>query len=41
MVAGAIGKDLHMVLSQMNELGFYTLAGAPKSPRDLIGEVAG
>lgn len=22
------------------ELGFYTLAGAPKSPRDLIGEVA-
>lgn len=24
----------------MNELGFYTLAGAPKSPRDLIGEVA-
>jgi probable F420-dependent oxidoreductase len=24
---------------QMNELGFYTLAGAPRSPRDLIGEV--
>jgi probable F420-dependent oxidoreductase len=24
---------------QMNELGFYTLAGAPKSPRDLIFEV--
>ena len=23
----------------MNELGFYTLAGAPKSPRDLIKEV--
>lgn len=23
----------------MNELGFYTLPGAPKSPRDLIGEV--
>jgi probable F420-dependent oxidoreductase len=23
----------------MNELGFYTLAGAPNSPRDLIGEV--
>jgi len=23
----------------MNELGFYTLAGAPKSPRDLIAEV--
>jgi probable F420-dependent oxidoreductase len=26
-------------VSQMNELGFYTLAGAPRSPRDLIGEV--
>lgn len=25
---------------QMNELGFYTLAGAPESPRDLIAEVA-
>ena len=24
---------------QMNELGFYTLAGAPKSPGELIGEV--
>jgi probable F420-dependent oxidoreductase len=23
----------------MNELGFYTLPGAPRSPRDLIGEV--
>jgi 5,10-methylenetetrahydromethanopterin reductase len=23
----------------MNETGFYTLAGAPRSPRDLIGEV--
>ncbi len=23
----------------MNELGFYTLAGQPKSPRDLIDEV--
>ena len=23
----------------MNELGFYTLAGAPKSPRDLVDEV--
>jgi len=23
----------------MNELGFYTLAGAPESPRDLIGEI--
>lgn len=26
--------------TQMNELGFYTLAGAPKSPRELIDEVA-
>jgi len=25
--------------TQMNELGFYTLPGAPKSPRDLIHEV--
>ncbi len=25
--------------AQMNELGFYTLAGAPESPRDLIREV--
>jgi probable F420-dependent oxidoreductase len=24
---------------RMNEIGFYTLAGAPKSPRDLIAEV--
>jgi hypothetical protein len=24
---------------QMNELGFYTLPGAPRSPRDLIDEV--
>ena len=24
---------------QINELGFYTLPGAPKSPRDLIHEV--
>ena len=24
----------------MNELGFYTLAGAPRSPRDLLGEVS-
>ena len=23
----------------MNEIGFYTLAGAPKSPRDLLDEV--
>ena len=29
-------KDL---MSQMNELAFYTLAGAPESPRDLISEV--
>ena len=27
------------VRHQMNELGFYTLPGAPKSPRDLIHEV--
>jgi probable F420-dependent oxidoreductase len=26
-------------MTQMNELGFYTLAGAPESPRDLIDEV--
>ncbi|MEL6983899.1 MAG: LLM class flavin-dependent oxidoreductase, partial [Actinomycetota bacterium] len=26
-------------LEPMNELGFYTLAGAPESPRDLIDEV--
>lgn len=25
--------------TQMNEIGFYTLAGAPRSPRDLIAEV--
>ena len=25
--------------SPMNELGFYTLAGAPQSPRELIAEV--
>lgn len=25
-------------IQQLNELGFYGLAGAPKSPRDLIGE---
>lgn len=24
---------------QMNELGFYTSAGAPKLPRDLIDEL--
>lgn len=26
-------------VTSMNELGFYTLPGAPKSPRDLIDEV--
>ncbi len=26
-------------MSRMNELAFYTLAGAPKTPRDLIAEV--
>ena len=26
-------------MTQMNELGFYTLAGAPESPRELIDEV--
>jgi probable F420-dependent oxidoreductase len=26
-------------MERMNELGFYTLAGAPKTPRDLIAEV--
>ena len=26
-------------LFQMNELAFYTLAGAPETPRDLIGEI--
>jgi probable F420-dependent oxidoreductase len=26
-------------MDRMNELGFYTLAGAPKSPRDLVAEV--
>lgn len=27
-------------LEQLNELGFYTLPGAPKSPRDLLEEIA-
>ena len=27
-------------MDPLNELGFYTLAGAPQSPRDLLGEVA-
>ena len=26
-------------MSQMNELGFFTLAGAPESPRELVAEV--
>jgi probable F420-dependent oxidoreductase len=26
-------------MQRMNEIGFYTLAGAPKSPRDLVDEV--
>ena len=26
-------------MDRMNELGFYTLAGAPRTPRDLIAEV--
>ncbi len=26
-------------MTQMNELGFYTLAGQPKSPRELLDEV--
>lgn len=26
-------------MEQLNELGFYTLAGAPRSPRDLIDEI--
>jgi 5,10-methylenetetrahydromethanopterin reductase len=27
-------------VTQLNELGFYTLAGAPQSPAELLGEVA-
>jgi len=27
-------------MERLNELAFYTLAGAPKTPRDLVGEVA-
>ena len=27
------------VADRMNELGFYTLAGAPRTPRELIDEV--
>jgi len=29
-----------MTLPQMNEIGFYTLPGAPTSPRDLIAEIS-
>ena len=32
-------NEMSTVRHQMNELGFYTLPGAPKSPRDLIHEV--
>src|SRR6476469_1839852 len=28
------------MVAPLDELGFYTLPGAPKSPRELIGEVA-
>ena len=28
-----------MANRRLNELGFYTLAGAPRTPRDLIDEV--
>jgi len=28
-----------MANPRLNELGFYTLAGAPRTPRDLIDEV--
>jgi 5,10-methylenetetrahydromethanopterin reductase len=34
---GATG--VHSTSAPMNELGFYALAGAPKSPRDLVDEV--
>ena len=27
------------MVDQLNELGFYALAGAPESPRDMIGEL--
>jgi probable F420-dependent oxidoreductase len=33
------GPPCAAVTSRLPELGFYTLAGAPKSPRDLIDEV--
>src|SRR4051812_15509649 len=32
-------NDIGQSHAQMNEIGFYTLAGAPRSPRDLIAEV--
>jgi 5,10-methylenetetrahydromethanopterin reductase len=28
-----------MANARLNELGFYTLAGAPRTPRDLVDEV--
>lgn len=35
-----LGKHLVMsAVTRLNELGFYALAGAPKSPRDLVDEV--
>ena len=33
------GQEEVTSMNGMNELGFYTLAGAPRSPRDLIAEV--
>ena len=32
-------NSLDLSLFQMNELAFYTLAGAPETPRDLISEI--
>jgi hypothetical protein len=36
--AGAGGGEVEV--TQLNELGFYTLAGAPQSPAELLDEVA-
>ena len=36
---GRAGRNAPMTAAPMHELGFYTLAGAPRSPRDLIDEV--
>ncbi|MEO6123732.1 MAG: TIGR03857 family LLM class F420-dependent oxidoreductase [Ilumatobacteraceae bacterium] len=33
-----VNTSVQLTEPQLNELGFYGLAGAPKSPRDLIGE---